>query len=121
MVIFYDKMSPRSFWVQRYEIPYEKTNLDHLDYNISTSEIEWKDPHKHDAMEEFWFVISGGMRVYQADTATDVGADTLIIHERGVFHRMECDDKCEWLCMAFSNRFADGMRKIRELCPQCGG
>jgi mannose-6-phosphate isomerase-like protein (cupin superfamily) len=114
MVIHYNKMSPRAFWVQRYEIPYDKTNLDHLDYNISTSEIEWKDPHKHDAMEEFWFVMSGGMRVYQADVATDVGPDTLIIHEREVFHRMECKDRCEWLCMAFSNRFADKMRLIRE-------
>ena len=25
MVIHYDKMSPRTHWVQRYEIPYDKT------------------------------------------------------------------------------------------------
>jgi len=114
MVIHYDKMSPRAHWVQRYEIPYDETNLDHLDYNISTAEIEWKDPHKHDAMEEYWFVMSGGMRVYQAGKATEVGPDTLIIHERGILHRMECDEKCEWLCLAFHSRFADGMRQIRE-------
>jgi len=114
MVIHYDKMSPRASWVQRYEIPYDRTNLDHLDYNISTAQIEWKDPHKHEAMEEYWFVISGGMRVYQAQTVTEVGADTLIIHERNVPHRMECDDRCEWLCLAFHPRFADGMRQIRD-------
>lgn len=114
MVIFYNQMSPRRHWVQRYEIPYEKTNLDHLDYNISTAEIEWKEPHKHDDMEEYWFILSGSMRVYQGDVVTEVGPDTLIIHERGVWHRMECDNRCEWLCLAFSNRFADIMRKIRE-------
>jgi len=114
MVIYYNKMSLRSHWVQRYEIPYDKTNLDHLDYNISTADIEWKDPHKHDEMEEYWFILSGGMRVFQEDRYADVGPDTLIIHERGIWHRMECHDRCEWLCLAFSQRFADSMRKIRE-------
>ncbi len=114
MVIHYDRMSPRASWVQRYEIPYDKTNLDHLDYNISTAQIEWKDPHKHEAMEEYWFIISGGMRVYQAQTVTEAGPDTLIIHERGVPHRMECDDRCEWLCLAFHPRFANEMRQIRD-------
>ena len=114
MVIHYDKMSPRASWVQRYEIPYDKTNLDHLDYNISTPQTEWKDPHKHEAMEEYWFIISGGMRVYQAHTVTEAGPDTLIIHERNVPHRMECDDRCEWLCLAFHPRFAGGIRQIMD-------
>ena len=114
MVIKYNQMAPRANWVQRYEIPYEQTNLDHLDYNISTAEIEWKDPHKHGEMEEYWFILKGSMRVYQADQMAEVGPDTLIIHERDVWHRMECNDQCEWLCLAFSDRFADHMRRIRE-------
>ena len=114
MVIKYNEMAPRASWVQRYEISYDQTNLDHLDYNISTAEIEWKDPHKHTEMEEYWFILSGSMSVHQAGQVTEVGPDTLIIHERDVWHRMECDDRCEWLCFAFNNHFAEQMKQIRE-------
>ncbi len=114
MIVKYHEMAPRTGWSQRYEIPYERTNLDHLDYNISTADVVWREPHQHHEMEEYWFILSGSMRVYQGDQVTKVGADTLIVHERGVWHRAECDDRCEWLCLSFSPRFAPRMRQLME-------
>jgi len=67
---------------------YSSTNL-----SLSIATITGKsEPHKHEKMEEFYFILKGKGTIYIDDESKEIGEADLIPIPKNKFHHIETED-----------------------------
>jgi len=102
-VIHAKELPERKEVVLRYPLENVQSTLHHFDYNHSTPENKWVEPHSHD-VEEFWFIIKGKAEVEVDGKKYILEDGDMVVTPPGYNHRFNAlEGDVWWLCFMGKN------------------